>query len=378
MFLSNRIFPKNLHRRSNLKHAIYLTQISVILILALIAGQTLISHSYQVLLLTIVVSITHLASICLLGWLSFTFIKWYRHTPNFRILSYLSSTCMMCIFIIISFLFVFNNLILYVGKNSSPTWVTNMVYGITYVNTYDNAYVISAVLVFITNWVASVFLLQPYSIKLGKAKFWLIVSLPLIYFAGQYLPTFTDVFSYMVLLDPLSIGLFYTVFFIGTFSVGGILAGLSFWLIAKKIPNVSIRNYVLFTAFGIMFVLTSIEPANLSISPYPPFGLTTLSFMILGSYLFLVGLYFSAKSISKDVNVRKSIRNTLHKKNFLEVIANSETESAVLKLVSPLINKVLEEESDSFYQPSNKEIKEMVQEAIIELQVEKRKEDVSS
>jgi hypothetical protein len=251
-----------------------------------------------------------------------------------------------------------------------------MIYGITYVNTYEYAYVISAILVFISNWVASVFLLQPYSTKLGKTKFWLIVSLPLIYFVGQYLPTLTDLFSYIALWDPLFIGLFYTVFFIATFSVGGILAGVSFWFIAKNIPNVLIRNYVLFTAFGIMLILTSIEPANLSISPYPPFGSTTLSFMVLGSYLFLVGLYFSAKSISKDVNVRKSIRHTLNRKNFLEVIANSETESAVLKLVSPLINKVMEEEIDSFYQPSKKEIKDMVQEAITELQIEKRKTDI--
>ena len=126
-----------------------------------------------------------------------------------------------------------------------------------------------------------------------------------------------------------------------------------------------------------MFILTSIEPANLSISPYPPFGLTTLSFIVLGSYLFLVGFYFSAKSISKDVNVRKSIRQTLHNKNFLEVIANSETESAVLKLVSPLVNKVMEQESDSFYQPSTMEIKDMVKEAIAEIMVEKRKSDAT-
>jgi hypothetical protein len=44
-------------------------------------------------------------------------------------------------------------------------------------------------------------------------------------------------------------------------------------------------------------------------SPYPPFGLPTISFIGLASYLVLAGIYSSAISAAEDSKLRQSIRN---------------------------------------------------------------------
>ena len=58
-------------------------------------------------------------------------------------------------------------------------------------------------------------------------------------------------------------------------------------------------------------VFTSNQSIVLVDASYPPFGLATISFMRLSSYLILVGVYSSAISIVQDVNLRKSIRKTV-------------------------------------------------------------------
>lgn len=43
-------------------------------------------------------------------------------------------------------------------------------------------------------------------------------------------------------------------------------------------------------------------------APYPPFGIATISFVDLTSYLIYVGIYFSAISITLDTQLREEIR----------------------------------------------------------------------
>jgi hypothetical protein len=50
-----------------------------------------------------------------------------------------------------------------------------------------------------------------------------------------------------------------------------------------------------------MLLFTSNQPLGLTFLSYPPFGLATISFFGLASYLSLIGVYSSAISVANDV-----------------------------------------------------------------------------
>jgi hypothetical protein len=65
-------------------------------------------------------------------------------------------------------------------------------------------------------------------------------------------------------------------------------------------------------------------------APYPPLGLTSISFMGLASYLIFAGIYSSAVSISQDSNLRKSIRNfALKEASLLDSIGSAHMEKEI-------------------------------------------------
>jgi hypothetical protein len=89
--------------------------------------------------------------------------------------------------------------------------------------------------------------------------------------------------------------------------------------------------------YGFVLLFISNQAIVLVAISYPPFGLATVSFMGLSSYLVLIGLYYSAISVSQDTQLRKSIRNSaLKEPKLLDSIGTAqmqlEIESRVLKI----------------------------------------------
>jgi hypothetical protein len=59
------------------------------------------------------------------------------------------------------------------------------------------------------------------------------------------------------------------------------------------------------SSIGIVFLFGSIEIAPLQYHVYPPFGLVTEAYLPLGEFLLLVGIFVSAKNISRNAQVRR-------------------------------------------------------------------------
>ena len=70
--------------------------------------------------------------------------------------------------------------------------------------------------------------------------------------------------------------------------------------------SIAIRNY--FSALGIVLLFTSNQAIILVSFSYPPFGIATISFTGLSSYLIFIGIYTSAISIAHDTKLRKLIK----------------------------------------------------------------------
>jgi hypothetical protein len=134
----------------------------------------------------------------------------------------------------------------------------------------------------------------------------------------------------------------------GSKPAGGVLFGIAFWSIARSVKRSAVRDYMFISAYGIMLLFTSNQAAVLITAPYPPFGLVTISFMGLSSYLILVGVYSSAISVAQDVNLRKSIRKTVEQhSNLLDNIGTSQMEQEihrrVIKITKEKLNEMTEE-----------------------------------
>jgi hypothetical protein len=130
----------------------------------------------------------------------------------------------------------------------------------------------------------------------------------------------------------------YTVIFSFSKPIGGILFGVAFWTAAKSLRHgTTVRDYMIMSAYGLILLFVSSQAIVLVTAPYPPFGLVTVSFVGLSSYLMLVGIYSSAISVSEDVIIRQTIRKSVtNESELLGSIGSShmqqELERRVLKI----------------------------------------------
>jgi hypothetical protein len=86
------------------------------------------------------------------------------------------------------------------------------------------------------------------------------------------------------------------------------------------------------SGIGLAILFGSNQGIILSNTPYPPFGIFTVSFFGLASYLTLVGIYYSAISASQDTALRRSIRKSVEQQiNLVDMIGKAEIMSAVTK-----------------------------------------------
>jgi hypothetical protein len=99
----------------------------------------------------------------------------------------------------------------------------------------------------------------------------------------------------------------YVLVFSATKQVGALLFSLAFLTASSLIHDERIRNSLLVSSIGIAMVFGSIEIKPLQYHVFPPYGLVTEAFIPLGAYLLLVGIFTSAKNVSRDAAVRKEI-----------------------------------------------------------------------
>jgi hypothetical protein len=203
-----------------------------------------------------------------------------------------------------------------------------------------------------------------------------IVSLPLIYFLLQFLPSTLATISSL----PQSEFVFFVYTFVFTFSkpVGGILFGIAFWVIARTLSHTSIvRDYMIISACGLVLLFMSNQAVLLVNLIYPPFGLVTVSFMGLSSYLLLLGVYSSAISVSEDSKLRQSIRQSiLAEPKLLDSIGTAQMEQESEKRVLALTKQNqdrMAEESGIQSSLTEEDMKEYLQQVIEEVKKDRRR-----
>ena len=202
---------------------------------------------------------------------------------------------------------------------------------------------------FVSLWVASILLLRRYKKKWGAIKFYTIISIPLIYYFGIFQLIFSNLLVHYNVMNILQIYTFNTVNSILTKPIGGILFGVAFWIVGRSVNDKNISDYMKISALGIMLLSISNQDAGLYLLPYPPFGLPTITFVGISSYMLFVGLYYSAISISLNAELRKSIEKSVEQEfSFISKLGTSQMEHDIqsrVKTITKRSAKTLEENS---------------------------------
>ncbi|MGH9924516.1 MAG: Yip1 family protein, partial [Nitrososphaeraceae archaeon] len=218
--------------------------------------------------------------------------------------------------------------------------------------------------------------MKHYSKKLGKIKYWILVTIPLAYFLSQFQPLFLFTFDEFRLSDPVLFGIVYTLLFSISKPLGGVLFGVAFWIVARNLKDSKVKGYLIISAYGMTLLFASNQPSALLLVPYPPFGLVTVCFMGLASYLLYLGIYSSALSVSEDSRLHRTIRKAAleESQQFLDAIGSAEMEQEIQKKVLRFSKKtkaLMEYETGISTSIDDEDIKRYLDEVLIELKGKK-------
>ena len=154
---------------------------------------------------------------------------------------------------------------------------------------------------YILTWAGTALLLSYYYKRTRKLdlKFWIVLSIPLaLYLIGSGL-----IFS---LPSDIPYRFYFRLIFrIGTIG-SSVLFGLAFYIITRNLSSTKVKDYLTIAAIGIATIGIANEVSALQ----QTYGVAAHSLVLLSSYLFTIGLYSSAISISQDNALRQSIRKS--------------------------------------------------------------------
>ena len=198
---------------------------------------------------------------------------------------------------------------------------------------------------FVFRWIASATLLRSLYQRVGKLPIllWIILSLPLIFYMIGKAPGFFTGES-LAGVDEQYRYFFRLLFRIGTIG-GNILFGLVFFIFVKSLASSKLKDYLIMVGIGETIVGISLSTSAIE----PTYGVAAHSLVLLSSYLFSIGLYLSAISISNDISLRKSIKGSMH--GLVGTIGSAQMEQEIEKKVTKIIQiqqKELEKQVGGF------------------------------
>jgi hypothetical protein len=358
-----------------LHKAIVIIQLGIVALLLVILFEVSLSFSYDLILLKAVVLGSFLTAACMMGLLSSRFIIWMRSNKNRLTLAYLLASSCLSVSAIMGAVYVLDQL------SYAPYIVHPKPYGdfITHVQKGDSSlayiYTISSAITFILLWMGTVFLLQSYRKRFGTIRYWIIMSIPLLYFLSQFQPLVLNVLLNYSSENPMLFSIVYVIMVDASRPVGGVLFGLAFIQVSRKIENPEVKSYIVMSGIGLLLLLVSYQAQVLITAPFPPFGLLSTSFMGLSSYLIFVGIYSSAVSISQDSKLRASIRKSIETEvEFIGNIGNAQLDHTIVEKVLKTtrnISETMPQETGIATSLTENEITEYIQQVLVETRIKK-------
>jgi hypothetical protein len=279
-------------------------------IILMIVLQMILLNNYSVILLSIQTYLSRLSPLIFLSFLIFLFVRWLASSKrNYVIMLYVISFSLVSVNLVVSLIYLQS---LFFSTSSLPYVKPYPIYsyvimlpGFAFTESLSALFDVLSLSSFLLMWMATAILLSQYRYRMGRIKYFLLMSIPLIYYIFPFQNYFGDVLFPLFLTSPVAFSTIYVLIFSATKQVGALLFSLSFWTASTLVHDDRVRKSLLISSMGIAILFGSIELTPLQYLVFPPYGLITQAFIPLGAYLLFVGIFSSAKYISQDAKLRK-------------------------------------------------------------------------
>jgi hypothetical protein len=358
-------------------------QIFTVAMLLTIVFQMLIINEYSLVLLSVQTYLSHLSALVFLSFLVFLFGGWLISKRSYTIILYTIAFSLACINLAVSLVYLesyfTSALIGNVKPYSIVSYVTNFG-GMPITESLSIVFDALSLSSFLLMWIASAIFLSQYRHKMGRIKYFSLMSIPLLYYIFPLQGYFGDIFFSLLQFSPVSYTITYILIFSATKQVGAVLFSLAFWAASALVYDNRIRKSLLISSIGMAILFGTFEIAPLQYHVYPPYGFITQAFIPLGAYLLLVGIFNSAKVISRDSELRKEFyKSAASQLSLLKTIGVSQMEKELEKQVKSIEEKVStlsSEIMDDVPELEEENVQEILHEVLNELYYSKGKKEM--
>jgi hypothetical protein len=268
---------------------------------------------YQVIVLELSVGTSLLVSSIILAVLSSRCIHTLRYIRNKVVLAYMIATAVLSLNGIITFIYIEIFLIRRpeVITSKYNTWTS---FGSFLPDSIAVLYQLAGIMSFISFWIATLLLTRHYATKTGNIRYWILISIPLVYFASQFLVPYVEDLNLNLLrvfrIESTSIYSYIYNLFLNTARIAeGILFGFAFLAISRGINHMQLKNSIIIAGVGLI-VLAGVNSTLTLIMTSFPWGILSVSFSIAGSYCLMIGLDSSAFYVASDSSLRRFIQRS--------------------------------------------------------------------
>jgi hypothetical protein len=325
------------------KHIITIIQYILISIIVVVVLQVLFSSQYNKDLLIVSYDISYLSSLVFASVLAWRLFSWYKAQKKPIVLLY----GLGVVFIILNLIssIIWTDAIL-LQKPSVVYPDSEVVFGLSddsgseLSSLFD--FFLSGLYHFQTAYVlligGTVILLYNNLKKIGKVKFWILVTLLVAIFLGITMTIYQDINPIGLVAQATPVDYMIPILLMNYSALAvGIIFGLSFILVGRFLrKGINPREYMIIAGLGFILFLWA-NGATLIQAAYPPYGIVTVSSLPLALFMILTGLYYSAVSVAQDATLRNSMRQSVTKDmKFLEGIGMAQVEKQVQARVSQL------------------------------------------
>jgi hypothetical protein len=285
------------------------TQILTVAIILMIIFQMIVLNKYSVILLRVQMYLSHLSALVFLSFLVFLFAGWLLSSKrNYAIMLYTISFALASVNLVVSLIYLESYLSTTALPDVKPYPITSYVTNSpapSSAESLSTAFDALSLSSFLLMWIATAIFLSQYRHKMGRIKYFSLMSIPLLYYIFPLQGYFGDVFFSLLQSSPVSYSIIYILIFSATKQVGAVLFSLAFWTASALVYDDRIRKSLLISSIGMAILFGTFEISPLQYHVYPPYGFITQAFIPLGAYLIFVGIFTSAKNISRDSELRR-------------------------------------------------------------------------
>jgi hypothetical protein len=377
--------------RSKLRRILFavalINQLMITSILFIIYGEIKLASQYYNILFYIIIYSSLISSSFFLGVAGIQFLRWFAYGKNYLVVTYGAMMLVFCVSSIIGIVYLSE------VSQSHPATIRqascSAMFGSLHninpqiVTLLTNVYDIASFFSFVLAWIATAFMLKEYSKGKSKIAYWFVIILPLIFFLSRYELALYYFFSNQAENILAAINVSPEIYGYDTLEaiinsnlqIGGAFFGIAFLAIAIKLKGrPELRNALILTGIGMMFLFASKDISTLIISSYPPLGAVSIAFVGFASYLIYLGISITATLTARDKRIRNVLKGKVEKNMMLlKSIASSQDKIEIEKNVKQLLNLTSEiQETNQQQNMTQEEMRELVKDVISEIKTTKK------